>query len=134
VVSVSAQGSKCAVKVFNETGKMSSSYINGITLTIHCSFQFHCLISSNVTVHHFLPYNYACVCMCKYVILRERQRLKVLSTEDNIWTQESNRENYTVIIIFHIVLLKVKIKLSLWLTKHHTMKIQGEWRYNSTHS
>jgi hypothetical protein len=33
---------------------------------------------------------------------------------------------------FHLI--KVKIKLSLCLTKHHAMKAYWEWRYNSTHS
>jgi len=29
---------------------------------------------------------------------------------------------------------KVKVKLSVFLTKHHAMKTYCEWRYSSTHS
>jgi hypothetical protein len=32
------------------------------------------------------------------------------------------------------VTYKVKVQLSLCLTKHHAMKTYWEWRYSSTHS
>jgi len=32
------------------------------------------------------------------------------------------------------VMVKVKVKLSLCLTKHHTLKIYWEWSYISMHS
>jgi hypothetical protein len=33
-----------------------------------------------------------------------------------------------------IQIWRVKIKLSLCLTKHNAAKVYGEWRYSSTHS
>jgi len=50
-------------------------------------------------------------CETWYLTLREGHRLKVF-------------EN----------MIKVKVNLSLCLTKHHTMKLYWGWRYNSMHS
>jgi hypothetical protein len=53
----------------------------------------------------------------------------------SVWHEVENRPalcraKMGRILNFH----KVKVKLSLCLTKHHAMKTIGEWRYSSTHS
>jgi len=37
-------------------------------------------------------------------------------------------------LTLQLSILKVKVKLTLCLTKHHPIKTYWEWRYSSTHS